>query len=97
MSERNEWKLMLRNIVESRGFECVGVELCDGRSASVVRVYIDSAGGIGHEDCEAVSREITGYLDACEEKGEPCFAGKLLRSEERRVGKECRSRWSPYH
>ena len=23
----------------------------------------------------------------------PCYA----RSEERRVGKECRSRWSPYH
>ena len=22
---------------------------------------------------------------------------KCLRSEERRVGKECRSRWSPYH
>ena len=22
---------------------------------------------------------------------------KLSRSEERRVGKECRSRWSPYH
>ena len=22
---------------------------------------------------------------------------KLKRSEERRVGKECRSRWSPYH
>ena len=22
---------------------------------------------------------------------------KVLRSEERRVGKECRSRWSPYH
>ena len=22
---------------------------------------------------------------------------KLWRSEERRVGKECRSRWSPYH
>ena len=27
------------------------------------------------------------------------IAGKepALRSEERRVGKECRSRWSPYH
>ena len=25
------------------------------------------------------------------------LAPKLLRSEERRVGKECRSRWSPYH
>ena len=22
---------------------------------------------------------------------------KVQRSEERRVGKECRSRWSPYH
>jgi len=23
--------------------------------------------------------------------------GPIVRSEERRVGKECRSRWSPYH
>ena len=23
--------------------------------------------------------------------------GRIDRSEERRVGKECRSRWSPYH
>ena len=26
-----------------------------------------------------------------------CHATALKRSEERRVGKECRSRWSPYH
>ena len=25
------------------------------------------------------------------------FSEFLVRSEERRVGKECRSRWSPYH
>ena len=25
------------------------------------------------------------------------YADILERSEERRVGKECRSRWSPYH
>ena len=25
------------------------------------------------------------------------FSEKNVRSEERRVGKECRSRWSPYH
>ena len=24
-------------------------------------------------------------------------AAEVTRSEERRVGKECRSRWSPYH
>ena len=25
------------------------------------------------------------------------FDRRYVRSEERRVGKECRSRWSPYH
>ena len=25
------------------------------------------------------------------------IASRDIRSEERRVGKECRSRWSPYH
>ena len=27
----------------------------------------------------------------------PGIVNGLIRSEERRVGKECRSRWSPYH
>src|SRR5258708_33053031 len=27
----------------------------------------------------------------------PDLTALVLRSEERRVGKECRSRWSPYH
>ena len=31
----------------------------------------------------------------CEAKG--LFPQVMQRSEERRVGKECRSRWSPYH
>ena len=34
------------------------------------------------------------YIDALEQLA--CMQ-KLNRSEERRVGKECRSRWSPYH
>src|SRR2546429_9110432 len=29
--------------------------------------------------------------------GAPVAGGESYRSEERRVGKECRSRWSPYH
>ena len=28
---------------------------------------------------------------------QPFTAEQRIRSEERRVGKECRSRWSPYH
>ena len=31
------------------------------------------------------------------EPGYGVTVGNALRSEERRVGKECRSRWSPYH
>src|SRR2546430_15354027 len=30
-------------------------------------------------------------------KGPPANTESFARSEERRVGKECRSRWSPYH
>ena len=29
--------------------------------------------------------------------GKVCIDHVHMRSEERRVGKECRSRWSPYH
>ena len=40
-------------------------------------------------------------MEEVEEHGLPVTALYLpenqLRSEERRVGKECRSRWSPYH
>src|SRR2546422_720226 len=35
-------------------------------------------------------------VPAAKEAQVPC-AARVGRSEERRVGKECRSRWSPYH
>src|SRR3712207_7894016 len=36
-------------------------------------------------------------LHYCEPVGDPGGGLHAVRSEERRVGKECRSRWSPYH
>src|SRR3989440_1798011 len=43
-------------------------------------------------------------VEACVKRSVPLFAicrgfqeMNVARSEERRVGKECRSRWSPYH
>ena len=36
-------------------------------------------------------------LFCCGGKDHPAVTGFCHRSEERRVGKECRSRWSPYH
>ena len=40
---------------------------------------------------------VTDTLAAVSEEGILSLALPAERSEERRVGKECRSRWSPYH
>src|SRR5258708_40219300 len=42
-------------------------------------------------------RELEIYAFELSEDGAAHGFDLLLRSEERRVGKECRSRWSPYH
>ena len=47
-------------------------------------------GTAGHNFFRAVKESISATDEASE-------SNALLRSEERRVGKECRSRWSPYH
>ena len=44
-----------------------------------------------------VRTEIDMYVSATDAIVTGQMQTKLLRSEERRVGKECRSRWSPYH
>ena len=47
-----------------------------------------------------VNEKIEGFYDVCCTLGLTGTQGVLIpanRSEERRVGKECRSRWSPYH
>ena len=38
-----------------------------------------------------------GSPDALDAAPQPTGTGSYERSEERRVGKECRSRWAPYH
>jgi len=43
-------------------------------------------------------QEVSSFRDALTEPRALALYGALrARSEERRVGKECRSRWSPYH
>ena len=46
---------------------------------------------------EACVSDVLFTPQAEEVKVQVTRTGELLRSEERRVGKECRSRWSPYH
>ena len=50
----------------------------------------DAAEAVAEGVCRAYER--FGQLRSREK-----FQPWLMRSEERRVGKECRSRWSPYH
>src|ERR1043165_3266244 len=48
---------------------------------------------IGGENLSPWSKRVTSRVERLMR-----FEGdQVLRSEERRVGKECRSRWSPYH
>src|SRR6266508_6617522 len=51
-------------------------------------------GGDGRWSCTEPRAEL-----GCHRNGDPspCNGAAMGRSEERRVGKECRSRWSPYH
>ena len=42
----------------------------------------------------SISKEVRTVYEIVKESQK---AGLKARSEERRVGKECRSRWSPYH
>src|SRR3989442_15994929 len=44
----------------------------------------------------AIDRQYGGIIGWLDRKVNPIPPG-TKRSEERRVGKECRSRWSPYH
>lgn len=49
--------------VSALGCELWGLEyLTQGRRA-LLRVYIDKAGGVGVEDCERVSRQVSSLLD----------------------------------
>jgi ribosome maturation factor RimP len=45
------------------GYELVELELSGGRTHSTLRVFIDKPDGVGLEDCEKVSHEISSLLD----------------------------------
>ena len=51
----------------------------------------------GEPDKPKTPAEIAAEKDAERHTAEVRFRDRFARSEERRVGKECRSRWSPYH
>ena len=55
-----------------------------------------------YEDARKLAKKLTTWSKELDNKKSRYIitsggGGGAARSEERRVGKECRSRWSPYH
>jgi ribosome maturation factor RimP len=54
---------LIEPAVRALGYELVGVEYMPQGRHSLLRIYIDSPHGIGLEDCEKVSHQVSGVLD----------------------------------
>jgi ribosome maturation factor RimP len=56
--------LAIEKIVAELGYECVNAALATEDGRPVLRVMIDSIGGINVGDCETVSRAVNRFLDS---------------------------------
>src|SRR2546426_504444 len=70
--------------VMTAGSGAAGIELARRTTPDVILVDVMMPEMDGYEVCRRL-------------KADPATGTVPIRSEERRVGKECRSRWSPYH
>ncbi|HMB71981.1 MAG TPA: ribosome maturation factor RimP [Gammaproteobacteria bacterium] len=59
----DELARLLEPAVERLGYELADVEVKIGGRDGVLRVFIDKPAGIGLDDCETVSRQISALLD----------------------------------
>src|SRR5574341_2608339 len=73
----------------SEGRAAVGAVLLAFAAVVLGRILVAVSLAVGAEPNCAVSNSLP--------MAEESFISVAPRSEERRVGKECRSRWSPYH
>src|SRR5688572_31467181 len=77
-----------------RDLTVTGVQTC---ALPILGVALEEAARRGHDvDVDALAFH---FLKAAPtgDAGKAVRYAEQARSEERRVGKECRSRWSPYH
>ncbi len=54
---------MFEPVIESMGYELVGVEFNAGGGHGTLRVYIDREAGVNIDDCAAISHQVSGILD----------------------------------
>ena len=63
MAISDQIELLVEAPIESLGYELVGVEYIKNGADTVLRLYIDAEQGIGIEDCERVSHQVSGILE----------------------------------
>ena len=61
-----EIEQLLRPSVESLGCEWWGCEYGKSGKHALLRIFIDKPGGVGIDDCEQVSRQVSAMLDVHE-------------------------------
>ena len=54
---------MINPIIIDLGYELLGIEYVASGKNSVLRIYIDCEEGIGVDDCETVSRQVSAIMD----------------------------------
>lgn len=63
MSLRDRLQTLLEPVIESLGYELVLLEFNSSTRHGMLRLFIDHPEGITLDDCERVSREVSGVLD----------------------------------
>ena len=56
-------RAIAERVAASLGLEIVELELRGGGKSRMLRIFIDKPGGVTHEDCASVSREVGTILD----------------------------------
>lgn len=63
MATSDELIQLLEPVIERQGYELADLELKVGSRDGVLRIFIDKPGGVGLEDCELISRQVSALLD----------------------------------
>ena len=74
-----------------------GDERSDSERESSPILSADPSAHYSTHRADTGTADITEDVNIKDEPPSPAGDESSVRSEERRVGKECRSRWSPYH
>jgi ribosome maturation factor RimP len=60
---REQLMALVEPLLGQLGYELIDLEYVPGRARSLLRVFIDKPGGVGLDDCERVSHELSALMD----------------------------------